>query len=150
MIAVIVAVVTALVSLGIGFLGGKSLASSKAKEIDDAAKKEADILVKKAKAEAETYLEKAEAKSESIKQSKILETKENFLQKKAQFEEETNEKREKLREKENQLRETQKQISQKFEENARKEKDLDSLKSNLTDQLNLMNIKREQVEKQHE
>jgi ribonuclease Y len=148
--SVIVTVIAALASLAGGFGIGKMLTGSKAKEIDEAAKKEADIILKKAQADADTFFEKAKAKSESIKQSKILETKENFLQKKAQFEEETNEKREKLREKEMQFKETQLQISKKIEENSRKEKDLETLRTNLTEQLDLMNIKKEKVDKQHD
>lgn len=146
----IITAIAALVSLAGGFAIGKILSSSKAKEIDESAKKEAEILLKKASTEAEVLLEKTASKAESIKQSKMLEAKEHFLQKKAQFEEETNERREKTRERENQLKETQKTVSQKIEENSRKEKELETLRTNLSSQLQIIDVKKEQVEKQHE
>ncbi len=146
----IITIVASLVCLAIGFVVGKMLSKSKASEIDAAAKKEAELILSKAKSDADTFFEKAKAKSESIKQQKILETKENFIQKKARFEDETNERKEKLRDKELNLKETQQSISKKFEENSRKEKELDILRSNLSEQLELMNIKKEKVEKQHD
>lgn len=145
----IIVVVATVVALAIGFLIGKMISGNKANEINEAAQKEANILLKKAKADADIFFEKAKDKSERIKQSKILETKENFIKKKAQFEEDTNQKREKLREKEMQLKETQKSISKKSEENSRKEKELNTLRNSLSEQLELMNIKKEKVEQQH-
>ncbi|MCB9256543.1 MAG: ribonuclease Y [Chitinophagales bacterium] len=147
---VVMILVPALLTLAVGFFVGKKLSSSKAKEIDEAAKKEAEIILKKANTEAEVILEKTSSKAESIKQSKMLEAKEHFLQKKAKFEEETNERREKTRERENQLKETQKNLSLKIEENSRKEKELEILRANLSDQLQIINVKKEQVEKQHD
>lgn len=147
--SIVIPIVAAAISLIVGFVIGKMLTNSKAKEIDDAAKKEAELIISKAKAKADSFFEKAKAKSESIKQSKILETKENFLQKKAKFEEETNERKERLRDKELQFKESQQNLSKKIEENSRKEKELSSLQSDLTEQLEIMAVKKEKVEKQH-
>lgn len=147
---IIITAVASIICLAIGFFVGKKLASNKAEEINNAAKKDAELLIASAQTKADSYFEKAKAKSESIKQSKILEQKEHFIQKKQKFDEETNERKEKLRERENQIKENQKNVSQKIEENSRKEKELDSLRKNLTEQLELMNIKKDQVEKQHD
>ncbi|MEJ6695036.1 MAG: ribonuclease Y [Chitinophagales bacterium] len=146
----IVPIIASVVCLAVGLVIGKMLTNSKAKEIDEAAKKEAELIISNAKAKSDTFFEKAKAKSESIKQSKILETKENFIQKKANFEEETSERKERLRQKEQQFKENQQNISKKIEENSRKEKELDTLKSNLSEQVELMSIKKEKVDKQHE
>ena len=146
----IVPIIASVVCLAVGLVIGKMLTNSKAKEIDEAAKKEAELIISNAKAKSDTFFEKAKAKSESIKQSKILETKENFIQKKANFEEETSERKERLRQKEQQIKENQQNISKKIEENSRKEKELDTLKSNLSEQVELMSIKKEKVDKQHE
>jgi len=147
---IIITIVVSLICLAVGFFVGKTLSSNKAKEINAAAQKEAELIIEKAQTKADSFFEKAKAKSESIKQSKILEQKEHFIQKKQKFEEETNSRKEKLRERELQLKDTQKAISKKIEENSRKQKELDSLRANLTEQLDLMNIKKEQVEKQHD
>jgi len=146
----IVPIIASVVCLAVGLVIGKMLTNSKAKEIDEAAKKEAELIISNAKAKSDTFFEKAKAKSESIKQSKILETKENFIQKKANFEEETSERKERLRQKEQQFKENQQNLSKKIEENSRKEKELDTLKSNLSEQVELMSIKKEKVDKQHE
>ncbi len=145
----IITIVAAVICLILGFVIGKMLSKSKAQEIDEAAKKEAELVISKAKSQADTFFEKAKAKSETIKQSKILETKENFLQKKANFEEETNTRKEQLREKEIQFKETQQSISKKIEENSIKEKELDSLKGNLNEQLEVLSIKKQKVDEQH-
>ncbi len=143
-------IIASVICLAVGLVIGKILSKSKAKVIDEAAKKEAELIISNAKAKSDTFFEKAKAKSESIKQSKILETRENFIQKKAKFEEETSERKERLRQKEQQFKENQQSISKKIEENSRKEKELDALKSNLSEQVELMSIKKEKVDKQHE
>lgn len=148
-ITITVAIIAALGSLATGFIVGKTMTKSKAKEIDEAAKKEAELIISKAKTEADSFFEKAKAKSESIKQSKILETKENFIQKKAQFEQETSERNERLREREQQLKDNQKNISRKIEENSRKEKEIESIRTELNEQLELIAIKKEKVDKEH-
>ncbi|MEZ4978478.1 MAG: hypothetical protein R2772_04195 [Chitinophagales bacterium] len=55
---VVMILVPALLTLAVGFFVGKKLSSSKAKEIDEAAKKEAEIILKKANTEAEVIWEK--------------------------------------------------------------------------------------------
>ncbi|MGB0885085.1 MAG: ribonuclease Y [Chitinophagales bacterium] len=139
-------VIIGVVALIIGFVVGKILSGNKAKEIEDAAKKEADLL-----------LNKTEAEAEALKKSKALEAKEYFLKKRGEWDEEKVRRKQKhqerenqVRDKENGLKDRQKQASIKAEENARKSKDLDKLKVNLTEQLNLLNTKKEKVEKQHE
>lgn len=150
-----------LAGLAVGFIIGKLLSSSKAKEIDNAAKNEANLLLEKAKANAQSLVDKAEDKAknieetaktreESIKQSKILEAKEFFIQKKQEFDSESNSRNQKIQHRENQLKESQKSLSKKMEENSRKEKELDGLKEDMSHQMELMNIKKDQVEKEYE
>lgn len=154
-------IVGVLVGLLVGFVIGKLLTGSKAKEIDNAAKNEANLLLEKAKANAQSLVEKAEDKAknveekaktreESIKQSKILEAKEFFIQKKQEFDSEANTRNQKIQHRENQLKDQQKSLSKKMEENSRREKELEGLNEDLSHQMELMNIKKEQVEKEHE
>jgi ribonucrease Y len=148
--AIIAAVAASIVSLGVGFLAGKKISGDKALEIENKAKEEAELKLKKARSEAASIVDRAKNESESIKKTKMLEAKEHFIQKKAQFDEEVAQRKEKMQEREAQLKEKQISINQKFEENSRKEKELDKLRENLSKQLDLLNIKKEQVEKQHE
>ena len=62
-ITITVAIIAALGSLASGFIVGKTMTKSKAKEIDEAAKKEAELIISKAKTEADAFFEKAKAKS---------------------------------------------------------------------------------------
>lgn len=132
-------IVGVLVGLLVGFVIGKLLTGSKAKEIDNAAKNEANLLLEKAKANAQSLVEKAEDKAknveekaktreESIKQSKILEAKEFFIQKKQEFDSEANTRNQKIQHRENQLKDQQKSLSKKMEENSRREKRVRRLK----------------------
>ncbi len=133
----------------IGFVSAKSINSSKAKIIDETAQQEANIKLKKAETEAEAIIKKAETDSERIKQNRILEAKEKFIHERSKFEQETNQRSEKIKERENQIRNQQKNISHQIEENSRKEKELEIMRQNLSDQLKLVNIKKEQVEKEY-
>jgi ribonucrease Y len=149
-ISIIIAAVASVVSLGAGFLIGKKISGDKAREIESKATKEAEERIQKAKSHASSLVDRAKSEAESIKKAKMLEAKEHFIQKKAQFDEEVAQRKEKMQERDAQLKERQISINQKFEENSRKEKELDKLRENLTKQLELLNIKKEQVDKQHE
>lgn len=139
-------IIVGILALLIGFLVGKTLSGNKAKEIEAAANKEAAILLKATEADAE-----------ALKKSKALEAKEYFLKKRSEWDEEKARRKEKhaqreneVRQKENGLKDKLKNISQKTEENNRKSKEVDVLKTNLSEQLDLLNNKKEKVEKQHE
>lgn len=149
-LTIVVGLVSAIVALAIGFLIGKKLSGDKSKEIEQKAQQEADTVLKKAKSDANSIVDRAKSESESIKKTKMLEAKEHFIQKKAEFDEEANRRKQKHQERESQLKERQTDINKRMEENSRKEKELDSLKSNLSQQLDILNIKKEQVDKQHE
>lgn len=142
----LIPILVGVVALSIGFFIGKTLSGNKAKEIEDAAKKDAELLLKKTESDAE-----------ALKKTKALEAKEYFLKKRSEWDEEKVRRKEKhalreteVREKENGLKDKLKQISQKTEENGRKSKEIDTLRTNLTEQLDLLNTKKEKVEKQHE
>ena len=61
--SLIITLVVSIACLGLGFAIGKMLTGNKAKEIDDAAKKEAELILKKAQADADNFFEKAKSKS---------------------------------------------------------------------------------------
>lgn len=130
----------------IGFIVGKMISGNKAKEIELAATKDAQLI-----------LSKAESESENLKNTKILEAKEYFLKKRTEWDEEKERRKEKHQERENQVREKEdalkekvKHLSLKTEETQRKSNELDVLKSNLTEQLDLLNTRKEKLDKQHE
>ena len=139
-------IILGLLGLAIGFVVGKKITGNKAQLIEESAKKDAELLLSKTKTEAE-----------AIKKQKMLESKEYFLKKRAEWDEEKNRRKQKhnerenqVRQKENNLKERQKQLSLKTEENARKAKEIDKLKITLTEQLELLNTKKQKVDKQHD
>jgi len=139
-------IIIGFVALAIGFVVGKMLTGNKAKLIENAAKKEAELLLSKTKIDAE-----------SLKKTKALEAKEYFLKKRSEWDEEKNRRKQKHNERENQvkqkeqgLKDRQQQVRKGTEENARKSKEIDTLKVTLTEQLDLLNSRKQKLDKQHE
>jgi ribonucrease Y len=91
----------------------------------------------------------AETESEVIKKDKILQAKEKFLQLKAEHEKYINERTNKLAAAENKFNQKESLVSQRLEENQRAKKEIDAIRDNLTLQLQLVEKKSEELEKQH-
>ncbi|MDR2382930.1 MAG: ribonuclease Y [Prevotellaceae bacterium] len=99
-------------------------------------KKTADKLIKDASTEAE-----------NIKQKKILEAKEKFLDLKKEHESSVNEKNSRIAQTENRLKQKENSLNQQINENQRKNKEIDNLKENLAQQLEKMEKKAEEYDK---
>jgi ribonuclease Y len=95
-------------------------------------------------------LEEAQAKAEVIKKEKILQAKEKFLQLKSEHEKIVAEKNSMIQKAENKARQREAALSQKFEENQRKQKEVDALKVNLNNQLEILDKKQEEVDRLHD
>lgn len=102
---------------------------------------------KKASEQADIILREAELKAESIKKDKIIEAKEQLLKLKSEFEEEANNKKSQIIANENKLRQKEQNLSKQFEQNKRKEAELDSMKENLTAQLEILAKRKTELEK---
>jgi len=97
----------------------------------------------------EVLIKEAEAEAEMIKQKKMLQAKERFLQLKAEHEKVINEKNNKMSQRENGLKQREFTISQKLEEVQRKRSEADSIRDNLNLQLELVEKKQEDLERSH-
>ncbi len=128
---IIIYVIVAIVSL---FLGGVITAT---------------ILKKQVLSKSHALLEEAKEKGEVIKKEKILQAKEKFLQLKSEHEKIINEKNNNIQKAENRIRQRESSLSQKLEETQRKQKELDTIKQNLTGQLEVLEKKQTEVEKFH-
>jgi ribonuclease Y len=91
----------------------------------------------------------AEAEAEMIKKDKILQAKEKFLQLKAEHERTINEKNSRILLAENKINQREAVLSQKIEENQRKNKETDSVRANLNQQLELLNKRNEELDRFH-
>ncbi|MFP4555780.1 MAG: ribonuclease Y [Bacteroidales bacterium] len=104
-----------------------------------------NLLSKKKKA----IIRDAEVEAEVIRKEKILQAKEKFLQLKADHEKIFNEKNNKILQAENKLKQRETTFSQKFEEVQRKQKETESIRENLTNQLSLVEKRSEELERLH-
>ena len=92
------------------------------------------------KGRGDAIIQKATLEAESLKQKKMLEAKEHFLQLKEEHEAKINEKNNQLRDRENNIRAKETQLNQLQSELGRRQHDLDSQKGQL-------NAQREQLSK---
>ncbi len=103
-----------------------------------------------AELEAKRILEKAESEGETIKRDRILEAKEKFIQKKAEYEEYVNSRKRKIEQREQAIRDREKQLQTELNRTKDKERELDSLKSTLSQQLEVVSFKKQELEKHQE
>jgi ribonuclease Y len=96
---------------------------------------------------AEKLIKDASVEAENIKQKKILEAKEKFLDLKKEHESFVNEKNTKIAQTENRLKQKENSLNQQINENQRKNKEVENLKENLAQQLEKMEKKSEEYEK---
>ena len=104
------------------------------------------IVVKK---KSNNLIKEAEGEAEMIKQQKILQAKEKFLQLKEEHEKLINEKNSKLNQRENEVKEKEFSVSQKFEDAQRKNNEMESIRKNLTVQLDIVDKKKEELDRSH-
>lgn len=91
----------------------------------------------------------AEQEAEMIKQRKMLQAKEKFLELKADHEKMINEKDGKLSQRENEIKQKEYSFSQRSEDLHNKQKDLESIRENLSVQLELVERRKDELEKSH-
>lgn len=149
-IIIIVAAVLAVVAAFAGFFLGRSITQKSNKEIENKAEEEVKKKLADAKAAADKLVADAQRNADNTKRQKELEAKEHFLQLKSKHEAEVAERNKKGIEKESQLKQLQGEVSQRQAEVSKKEKEIDHVRENLNKQLELVNTKKEQLEKSHE
>jgi ribonuclease Y len=94
-------------------------------------------------------IKEAEAEAEVIKKDKILQAKEKFLQLKSEHEKVINDKNQRIMVAENTLKQREGSLSQKTEEIHRKNKEVDAIRDNLAHQLDILERKKEELDKSH-
>jgi ribonuclease Y len=91
----------------------------------------------------------AEAEAEVIKKEKILQAKERFLQLKAEHEKVINERNSRVSQAENRIKQKELTLSQKLEEAQRRKSEADSIRENLTQQMELLEKRTEELTRMH-
>ncbi len=106
--------------------------------------------VEEAELQSNTILKEAELRAETIRKEKELEAKERFVHMKAAHDKEVFEKNKKINDSENRARQKEQAITQKETGLDKQIKENDIIKENLNRQIELVNIKRTELEKHQE
>ncbi|MBM3915543.1 MAG: ribonuclease Y [Sphingomonadales bacterium] len=112
--------------------------------------KSSDKKVQEAEIQAQTILKEAELRAETIRKEKELEAKEKFVQLKAAHERDTLERNKKTNDAENRIRQKEQSINQKENNLDKQIKENEVIKENLNRQIELVNVKRSELEKNQE
>ena len=106
--------------------------------------------LEKAESEAQKIISDAQFQAETLKKEKQLEAKERFVQLKAEHDKEVFQRNQKLSDAENRFKQKEQSINQKDQNVERLIKDNESIKETLNRQIEVVNIKRTELEKHQE
>jgi len=106
--------------------------------------------LEKAESEAQKIISDAQFQAETLKKEKQLEAKERFVQLKAEHDKEVFQRNQKLSDAENRLKQKEQSINQKDQSVERLIKDNETIKETLNRQIEVVNIKRTELEKHQE
>ena len=132
-------IIVGAIALIAGILLGKILFAKNTKQLLDNAKEQAQQIISDAQSKAET-----------IKKEKQLEAKEHFVQLKAEHEKTVIQRNQKLSDAENRIKQREQSINQKDQNVERMIKENEVIKQNLNRQIEVVNIKRTELEKHQE
>lgn len=127
------------VALVAGIILGKFIFAKNTKQLFESAQQQAQQIVTD-----------AETKAETIKKEKQLEAKERFVQLKAEHDREVQQRNQKLNDSENRIRQKEQSLNQKDQNVERALRENENLKKNLSQQIEIANIKRNEIEKHQE
>ena len=122
----IIAIVVALIlGVAVGYLVFRYVVKGKYNQMIDAANKEAEV----------------------IKEKKLLEVKEKFLNKKSELEKEVQQRNQHIQQNENRLKQREMSLNQRQEELGRRKNDLDNQQTRIDNEKKMLAIKHEELEK---
>jgi ribonuclease Y len=106
--------------------------------------------IAESEAQAKKIIADAQTNAENLKREKQLEAKERFIQLKAEHDKEVLEKNRRINETEARVKQKEQGINQKLENLDKQTKDNDVIKENLNRQIEVVNLKRTELEKHQE
>jgi ribonuclease Y len=135
----IIYIIIGVSALIIGIIAGKFIFAKNTRKQIEEAETQAQVIVKE-----------AEIRAETIRKEKELEAKEKFVQMKAEHDKEVLDRNRKMSEGENRIRQKEQSVNQKENNIDRQIKENEAIKENLNRQIELVNIKRTELEKHQE
>ncbi len=135
----ILSIIIGVAALIVGVILGKIIfAKNTKKEVEDA------------QIQAQKIIADGQLQSENLKKEKLLEAKEKFVQLKADHDKDVLQRTQKLNESENRVKQKEQSINQKEVNLDKQLKDNDVIKENLNRQIEVVNVKRTELEKHQE
>lgn len=135
----IISIIAGVVALVVGIVLGKLIfAKNTKKEVEDA------------QSQAQTIVKEAELRAENLKKEKELEAKEKFVQLKSNHDREVMQRNQKLVESENRIKQKEQSLNQKEGNLDKQVKENEAIKENLNRQIEVVNVKRTELEKHQE
>ncbi|PSL33447.1 ribonuclease Y [Chitinophaga ginsengisoli] len=131
--------IAAVVALIIGILLGKVIFA-----------KNTQHKIQEAELQAQKIVSEAQLTSENLKKDRLLEAKEKFLQLKSEHEKEVLQRNQKIADSENRIKQKEQTLNQKTESLQKQMQENEAIKENLTRQMELVAIKRTELEKHQE
>ena len=125
---VIIAVVALVLGGAVGYMLFRYILTGKYKEMMATAEKDANV----------------------IKEKKLLEVKEKFLNKKSELEKEVQQRNQKIQQSENRLKQKELNLKQRQEEMARRQQDVDNQQQHIDNEKKLMQVKQAELDKMQE
>src|ERR1700744_4639633 len=133
------AIIVGIIGLAVGIVAGRFLfAKNTTKKLE-----EAEI-------QAKEIVGDAQWTAENLKKEKVLEAREKFVQLKAEHDKEVLEKNRRVNDTESRIKQKEQSINQKLEGLDKQAKDNDVIKENLNRQIEVVNLKRTELEKHQE
>lgn len=126
-------------ALIVGLLAGKLIFSKNTKR-----------KLEEAELQSQNIIKEASLRAETIRKEKELEAKEKFVQLKSAHDREVNDRNRKINDAENRIRQKEQSINQKEANLDKQIKENEAIKENLNRQIDLVNIKRTELEKHQE
>lgn len=134
-----ISIITGAIALIIGIIAGKFIFNKNTRK-----------KIEEAELQSQTILKEAELRAETIRKEKELDAKEKFVQLKSAHDKEVFERNRKINEIENRTRQKEQSVNQKEASIDKQIKDNEAIKENLNRQIELVNIKRTELEKHQE
>ena len=131
----LISIIAAIGGLLVGFLIARTIL-----------KKSNDQAIHEAEEQAKLIIKEAEIKQESIKKEKILEAKERFMKMKQETEADLNQKKQGIVNSENRIKQKEQSLDSQVKKNERRNAELDSLKENVSAQLEIVKKKKTDLE----
>jgi len=135
----IVSIIIGVVSLAVGLVAGKIVFSANTKK-----------QVTEAEQQAQKMIADAQAAAETLKKEKLLEAKERFVQMKAEHDKEVLERNKKIADTEARVRSLEQSLNSKSGNLEKQIKENEAIKENLNRQIEVVNLKRSELEKHQE